>query len=95
MPRKDARELLATARKIESLRRRRRVLRRQLKDLDTALRHETKLLKALLDRDEDRDPALVPSRVFEDAVGHRVPADRREPETVDVDDDPLQLDGRK
>lgn len=65
-------DLLTAARTVARLQVRRRRLRQQLKALDAELRHARKILRALASAKEDRHPDVIPSRVFGEAVGHKV-----------------------
>lgn len=80
------RELLATARKVAHLQQRKRKLRRELKKVDADLKHEKKMLKALIAKDDPAPrPDVVPSRVFGDAVGFTVPKPERSDEPPSAD----------
>lgn len=65
------REILATARKVASLLNKQRKLKAELKKVQAELRHERKMLRHLTS--SLRSPAVVPSRIFGDAVGYVVP----------------------
>jgi multidrug resistance efflux pump len=62
-------ELLNAARAVARLQTQRRKLRRQLKKVEADLRHERKMLRAIANRNDERRPDVMPSRVFGDAVG--------------------------
>lgn len=64
-------ELVNAARAVARLQARRRRLRKDLREVDAGLRHERKMLRALMTRrDDDRRPDVMPSRLFGGATGH-------------------------
>lgn len=62
-------ELLNSARAVARLQAKRRSLRRKLKQVDADLRHEKKMLRGIANRNDERRPDVMPSRVFGDGVG--------------------------
>jgi len=62
-------EMLKAARDVARLQTRKRFLRRELKRVDKDLKHAKKFLRALVSRDSERRPDIIPSRVFGDGVG--------------------------
>jgi hypothetical protein len=68
-------ELVRSARSLARLQTQRRKLRRQLRVVETEIRAERKTLKALAAA--NRDPDVVPSKLFGDGVGYKVQRDER------------------
>lgn len=64
-------ELMRCARNVARLQTQRRRLRRQLKKCEQDIKLERKHLKSLAAINEDRDPDIIPSRLFGDGVGHK------------------------
>lgn len=62
-------EIVRCARNVARLQTRRRRLRREIKKIEVDLKAERKHLKAL--SMENRDPDVVPSRLFGEGVGHK------------------------
>jgi len=63
-------ELLTAARAVARLQNKRRALKRQLKEVEGELRHERKMLRALANRNDERRPDVLPSRLFGGATGY-------------------------
>jgi len=63
-------ELLTAARAVARLQTKRRALRRQLKEVEALLRHERRMLRALANRNDERRPDVMPSRLFGGATGY-------------------------
>jgi hypothetical protein len=62
-------ELLTAARAVARLQAKRRSLRRRLREVEAALRHERRMLRALATRDQAAPPDVAPSRLFGGATG--------------------------
>lgn len=56
-------DLIKRARELQRLATRRRKLRRQLKEVDVAIRHARKFLNAIKQASEDRRPDIAPNRL--------------------------------
>lgn len=67
-------ELLRSARALARLQTQRRKLRRQLRAVETDIKLERKTLKALAAQDRDREPDVMPSRLFGDGAGYKMPS---------------------
>lgn len=62
-------DLINGARELQRLLTKRRRLRRQLKELETQVRHARKFVKAIQQASEGRRPDIAPSRLFNGATG--------------------------
>lgn len=65
--------LLDAARTVARLQAKRRRYRKLLRDIDAELKHARKMLRGLANRDDERRPDVMPSRLFNGAVGHARP----------------------
>jgi len=63
-------ELLNAARAVARLQTKRRKLRKELKRVSAELHHEQKMLRGIANRNDDRRPDVMPSRLFGDGAGH-------------------------
>lgn len=62
-------DLIGHARELQRLLTKRRRLRRQLKEVESAVRHERKFLKALQQASEGRRPDIAPSHLTHGTTG--------------------------
>jgi hypothetical protein len=66
-------EMLNGARAVARLQAKRRTLRRKLREVEQELRHEKKMLRALINRKDAPRPDVMPSRLFNGATAYAAP----------------------